>query len=158
LRHWDAVFAEMEAQAGGKTPVTKRSDSPEKDDFRDEDMFVEILLSSMGEMELFRTVNLPNDGIVTNLQPGAILECTTFINGAGFHPIAFGGIPAGIAAINQRIWGAQELAVEAAMSGDRKLVLQALMASLTVNTRAEAERLADALLNAHREYLPHFFK
>jgi len=158
LRHWDRVFAEMKAQADGKLPITKRSASPAKDDFRDEDMFVEVLSSSMGEAEMFRTVNLPNHGIVTNLQPGAILECTTFINGAGFHPIAFGDIPHGIAAINQRIWGAHELTVEASMKGDRKLVLQALMASLTVNTRADAEQLADALLDAHREYLPHFFK
>lgn len=158
LRHWDNVFSEMEAQADGRVPITKRADTPAKNDFRDEDMFVEVLSSSLGEAEMFRTVNLPNHGIVTNLPEGAILECTTFINGAGFHPIAFGELPAGIAAINQRIWGAQELTVEASMSGDRKLVLQALIASLTVNTRADAEKLADALLEAHREHLPHFYK
>jgi len=158
LRHWDHVFAEMKAQADGRVPITKRADSPAKDDFRDEDMFVEVLSSSMGEAEMFRTVNLPNTGIVTNVQPGAILECTTFINGAGFHPIAFGDVPPGIAAILQRTWGAQELAVEASMSGDRKLVLQALMASMTVDTRRDAERLADALLKAHRKHLPHFFR
>ncbi len=157
LRHWDRVFDEMKAQADGIIPITKRSASPAKDDFRDEDMFVEVLSSSMGEAEMFRTVNLPNNGIVTNLQPGAILECTTFINGAGFHPIAFGDIPPGIAAINQRIWGAHELTVEASMKGDRNLVLQALMASLTVDTRRDAEKLADALLFAHRKHLPHFF-
>jgi alpha-galactosidase len=158
LKHWDRVFEEMKAQADGRLPVTRRADSPARDDFRDEDMFVEVLSSSLGEAEMFRTVNLPNNGIVTNVQPGAILECTTWISGAGFHPIAFGDLPPGIAAIVQRTWGAQELAVEASMSGDRKMVLQALMASMTVDTRRDAERLADALLKAHRKHLPHFFR
>ncbi len=158
LGHWDKVFQDMQDQADGKTPITKRSESPEKDAFSDEDMFVEVLSSYMGEAEMFRTVNQPNKGIVTNVQPEAILECTTFISGGGFSPLSFGALPPGIAAILQRIAGAQELAVEAALSADRKMVLQALMASLTVNTRAEAEKLADALLDAHREHLPRFFR
>jgi len=37
-------------------------------------------------------------------------------------------------------------------------VLQALMASLTVSSRSVAEKLADALLEAHREYLPRFWR
>ncbi len=157
LAHWDEVFQDMKDQADGKVPVTKKSESPAKDDFSDEDMFVEVLSSYLGETQMFRTVNLPNKGIATNVQPEAILECTTHISGGGFDPIAFGSVPPGIATIMQRIAGAQELAVEAALSGDRKMVLQALIASCTVNTRADAEKVADALLNAHREHLPHFF-
>ena len=156
--HWDKVFEDMKAQADGLMPMTKKSDSPEKDDFSDEDMFVEVLSSYMGEGEMFRTVNMPNKGIVTNVAQEAILECTTFINGAGFHPLAFGDIPQGIAATIQRIAAAQELAVEASLKADRQLVLQALMASLTVNSRSEAEKLADAILTEHREYLPGFWK
>jgi alpha-galactosidase/6-phospho-beta-glucosidase family protein len=111
----------------------------------------------MGEDEIFRTVNLPNIGQASNLPAGAVLEATMLINGAGFQPLCFGELPPGITAILQRIIGAQELTVEAALRADRKLVLQALLAGETVRTEAEAEALTDTLLETHRQWLPQFY-
>ena len=157
-RHWDKVFSDMEDMAYGRMPISKRDDDPEKDAFRDEDFFTEVLCAVTGEAEVFRTVNLPNRGQAANVQPGGILESTTLINASGFHPFAFGELPPGITAIIQRIITVQELTVEAALKGDRKLALQAILAGGTVLTLGEAEKLLDALLDAHREWLPHFFE
>ena len=61
-----------------------------------------------------------------------------------------------ISAILQRILGAQALTVEAALKGDRNLVIQAFMADLTAVYKKDAEKLTDLILKEHKEYLPHF--
>jgi 6-phospho-beta-glucosidase len=138
--------------------VEKRPENPsEKPEFRDEDLFIDVLAAALGEDEIFRTVNLPNIGQANNLPRGAVLESTTLINGDGFQPLCFGDLPPGIMAILMRILGTQELTVEAALQTDRKLAIQALVAGETVRTEAEAEKMMDVILDTHREYLPQFF-
>jgi 6-phospho-beta-glucosidase len=51
----------------------------------------------------------------------------------------------------------ERLTVAAAVSGDRKMALRALMANPLVPSYDTAVPLLDALLEAHREHLPHFF-
>lgn len=154
---FDRIYDEMADQAYGRAPVTRRIDDPAAAEvFRDEDLFIDVLNAAMGEMEIERTVNLPNYGQATNLPAGAVLEATTLINGLGFHPLAFGALPPGITAILLRIIGTQELTVEAALKADRKLVEQALLAGMTVSTEDEARRMTDVILETHREYLPRF--
>ena len=155
---FDKVFDEMANQAYGRAPILKRAENPdEKDTFKDEDLFIDVLNASMGTDSIFRTVNLPNIGQASNLPKGAVLEATTLINGDGFQPLAFGDLPSGITAILMRILGTQELTVEAALKADRKLAIQALIAGETVRTEAEAEKMMDVILDTHRDYLPQFF-
>jgi alpha-galactosidase len=154
---FDVVYQQMADQAYGRAPVIKRADDPnEKDMFKDEDLFIDVLNASMGEDSIFRTVNLPNTGQAPNLPMGAVLEATTLINGDGFQPLCFGTLPPGISATLLRILGTQELTVEAALKGDRKLTIQALVAGETVRTEAEAEKMVDVILKTHGEYLPNF--
>jgi alpha-galactosidase len=156
---FDTVYQLMTDQAYGREPIIKREDNPtEKEMFKDEDLFIDVLNAAMGEDAIFRTVNLPNHGTATNLPKGAVLEATTFINGDGFQPLTFGDLPLGIAAIVNRILGTQELTVEAALKADRKLAIQALVAGETVRTQAEAEKMMDVILDTHRDYLPQWFK
>jgi alpha-galactosidase/6-phospho-beta-glucosidase family protein len=107
----------------------------EKDLFKDEDLFIDVLNASLGGEGIFRTVNLPNVGQASNMPAGAVLEATTLINGDGFQPLCFGNLPPGISAIMLRILAAQELTVEAALKSDRKLAVQALVAGETVRPR-----------------------
>jgi alpha-galactosidase len=154
---FDRVYQEMADIAYGRVPVTKRVDDPTAVIFRDEDLFIDVLNASMGGDAIFRTVNLPNAGQVSNLPLGAVLESTTFISAAGFEPLCFGNLPPGITAILMRILGTQALTVEAALQADRKLAVQALIAGETVRTEAEAEKVIDIILDTHRDYLPQFF-
>jgi 6-phospho-beta-glucosidase len=50
----------------------------------------------------------------------------------------------------------QELIVEAALTGDRKLALQALLNDPLVRDFRTAPRMLDELLAAHADYLPQF--
>ena len=159
---FDKAFAEMADQAYGRAPVVKSevdvaSAASTGETFKDEDLFIDVLNASLGQDEIFRTVNLPNVGQASNLPLGAVLEATTFISGAGFQPLCFGELPPGLTAILLRILGVQALTVEAALKADRKLAIQALVAGETVRTEAEAERMMDVILDTHRDYLPQFF-
>ena len=71
--------------------------------------------------------------------------------------LGFGELPPGVTAILQRVIGVQELTAEAALKGDRQLVVQAMLADGDVLIREDAEALTDALLNAQRQWLPQFF-
>jgi alpha-galactosidase len=71
--------------------------------------------------------------------------------------LGFGELPPGVTAILQRVISVQELTVEAALKGDRQLVVQAMLADGDVLIREDAEALTDALLNAQRQWLPQFF-
>jgi alpha-galactosidase len=156
---FDKVFDEMADQAYGRAPIIKRAENPsEKETFKDEDLFIDVLNAAMGEAEIFRTVNLPNVGQASNLPQGAVLEATTLISGSGFQPLCFGQLPPGITAILMRILGAQELTVEAALKADRRLAIQALVAGETVRTEAEAGKMLDVILDTHRDYLPQFYR
>jgi 6-phospho-beta-glucosidase len=52
----------------------------------------------------------------------------------------------------------EELAVSAAISGDRGTAVRALMANPLVGQWQIAEPLLDALLDANRSHLPRFFR
>ncbi|TFG66608.1 MAG: hypothetical protein E4H27_09790, partial [Anaerolineales bacterium] len=71
---FDRVYEEMADMAYGRSPVTKREVDNDSVIFRDEDLFIDVLNASMGQAEIFRTVNLPNQGQVSNLLLGAVLE------------------------------------------------------------------------------------
>jgi alpha-galactosidase len=157
-KSWDRVFEDMADQAYGKKPLEIKVEKNriKGETFRDEDLFIDVLNALGGGEPVERTVNLPNKGQAANIPFGAVLEGTTLVNSAGFHPYSHGELPPGIAAIMQRILGAQALTVEAALKGERKLAVQAFMADLTAIRKADAERLVDRILETHREYLPRF--
>jgi alpha-galactosidase len=146
----DQIFERMADEAYGRVPLAGESEAGEHS------QLVEILRAVWDDAGRFYSVNLPNAGQASNLPPGAVLEGTTLVNGSGFHPLSFGELPPGISGILQRVIGVQELTVAAALSGDRQLVVQAMLADGHVLTRERAEALTDALLEAQREWLPHF--
>jgi len=149
----EQIFQLMKDRAYGRVPVIEEN----KDEVGEYSQLAEILRAVFDDIPGYYSVNLPNAGQAGNLPMGALLEATTLINGSGFHPLSFGELPPGITAILQRVIGVQELTVEAALKGDRQLVLQAMLADGDVRTENEAEALTDALLDAQREWLPQFF-
>lgn len=149
----EQIFQLMKDRAYGRVPVIEE----DKDEVGEYSQLTQILRAVFDDIPGYYSVNLPNAGQAGNLPTGAILEATTLVNGSGFHPLSFGELPPGITAVLQRVIGVQELTVEAALKGDRQLVVQAMLADGDVRTENEAEALTDALLDAQREWLPQFF-
>jgi alpha-galactosidase len=101
-------------------------------------------------------VNIPNRGHITNLPDGCIVEVPAVVSSWGVKGLNVGALPEGIAALLRPQVGVQELVVEAAVTGDRKLALQALLADPVVDSAKAAEATLDELLRLQADYLPQF--
>lgn len=101
-------------------------------------------------------VNLPNGGQVGNLIEGAVVESPALVDGSGVHPIHVGDLPEGLAALCNIQILVQDLAVEAAVNGDRGLALQAVLADPVVQDLEAGRRAFEELMEAHADLLPQF--
>ena len=104
-------------------------------------------------------VNVMNEGLVPNLPRLAAVEVPAVINAEGVHPIGIGAIPAGLAAVLSRHALVQELTVEAALSGDRAILRQAMTADPLLDAVLEPsqiEALTEEMLSVNANFLPQF--
>ena len=117
---------------------------------------LEIITSIYKDQRKIFSANLPNNGAIPNLPSYAVLEMPAVANGKGFLPLGIDYFPDSLAAIiNQRL-ACVELTVDAALEGDRKLMVEAMLADGAVRNRGTAEKLTDELLKVHKGLLPQF--
>ena len=103
--------------------------------------------------------NVRNDGYITNLPDGCCVEVPMYADKDGLHPLKVGDLPPQCAALNQSNVTVQGLSVDAALSGDPELAMQAVaMDPLTsaVLTLKEARDMTIEMMEAEREWLPQF--
>jgi alpha-galactosidase len=108
----------------------------------------------------FGILNLPNTGQISNLPRAAVVETLGLVDRTGAHTQAYGALPAGIHYILERHVRNQEMTIQAALTGDRDLVVQVLLndplsSRLSVN---QAVAMLDDIIEANRDYTPLFFK
>jgi alpha-galactosidase len=103
-------------------------------------------------------LNLPNAGQVADLPPGVVVESMCVVDGNGARGRDHVSLPPEPAAIVQRVAQAQECTVEAALSGDREAVIEAMsLDPLTSRLDTDAiVAMADAMLAATAPWLPQF--
>ena len=101
-------------------------------------------------------VNTRNGGAVSSLDADAIVEVPSLVGRSGPVPLTMGPLPGPVRGLTQAIHGYERLASEAAVTGDRRTALQALMAHPFVRSKHTAEKILDEGLAAHRDHLPQF--
>jgi alpha-galactosidase len=102
------------------------------------------------------SVNVPNTGYVPNLPRGAVLEIPGVATARGLRPVSVPDFPETLAAIVDRRLASVTLTIEAALRGDRDLVIEALLADGAVQDPDAAANLADSYLTTQARYLPQF--
>jgi alpha-galactosidase len=103
-------------------------------------------------------VNLPNAGNVENLPDGAVVEITGTADGDGVRGRDTTTVPGIMGEYLRRVHTAQEWTVEAALTGDRDLVLEAMLADV-VATQASYDdvvAMTGEMLTATSRWLPQF--
>ena len=103
-------------------------------------------------------VNLPNEGNVTNLDAGAVVEIMGVADDSGVHGRDKTTVPGIMGEFLRRINVVQEWTVEAALSGDRELVLEAMLAD-PIAAQLPYEKIiemTDEMLAATARWLPQF--
>jgi alpha-galactosidase len=113
---------------------------------------------STGVNDYHLAANIPNIGQISNLPMNAIVETPVVLSGMGVQPVAVGNLPEGIAELLRREITVGQLSVDAAVTGDRQLALQALLLDPVITDLDVANHVLDAYLDAYREYLPQFWE
>jgi 6-phospho-beta-glucosidase len=104
-----------------------------------------------------QVVDIRNDGALPDLPDAAVVEIPARIDRDGAHPLPLAPLAPEMRGLVQAAKAYEELAIEAAVSGDRQTALRALLANPLVGEWAVAVPLLDALLEANRALLPRFF-
>ncbi len=103
--------------------------------------------------------NVLNKGYIPNLPDNCCVEVPVYIDRLGLHGTHVGALPPQCAALNRSNIAVQELAVKAAIEGDREAVYHAcFLDPLTAAVLAphEIRNMVDELLAAQEAWLPQF--
>lgn len=155
VRGWEQIAARWTADDGhhglGELPH-----GPE-----DEGIVVaEVMQAVLEDRWEHFVVNVPNRGLVPNLPATAVVEVPAVVNSEGVHPIGIGDLPVGLAAVLSRHAYVQLLTADAALSGDRSLLLQAMTVDPLLDATlepGEIQALMQDMLAANARFLPRFF-
>jgi len=102
-------------------------------------------------------VNIPNtDGCISNMEKNAIVEVPAVLGLRGVTGISVGALPPVVAEFCNRQKAIVDLAVKAAVEGDRRVAVQALAIDPMVDDLKTAERIVEDGLKTFRKYLPAF--
>ena len=116
--------------------------------------FMRALITGEPALEM---VNVINRGYLEGVSDGIIVEVPTFVDQFGLHPQKISTLPAGIAAKCDALGREYVLAVEAALTGDFTLALQALYLDPLGANCDYPERLLKDLVKANLDVLPAYW-
>ena len=96
------------------------------------------------------SVNLPNDGVFTNLPEDLVVECPAFVDRNGIQAVKLGEYPKGLAALLRNHASVLDLTVEAVLQKSKKIALQALLADPVVFSAQNAEKILDKMIKTQK--------
>jgi alpha-galactosidase len=103
--------------------------------------------------------NVANKGLIDNLPPDACVEVPIWASKKGLESVRVGKLPAQCAMLTGLSSQIEEMTVEAAISGNPRLVYQAIAhdpLTAAMLSLAEAETMVNEMLEQNRDYLPQF--
>jgi alpha-galactosidase len=116
----------------------------------------EIVAGLLGDDHYEIAVNVLNQGHISNLPDGAIVEIPAWVGGWGIRGLNIGPLPEFVAELCRREIAVVSRCVDAAATGDRQAALQALLLDPTVNDIDAARGILGAYLEEYAPYLPQF--
>jgi alpha-galactosidase len=94
-----------------------------------------------------------NQGAIPNLPPDLAVEVPVMADADGIHPISLGPLPPAVANLLAIQANVQQLSMEAAVRGSKKMAMQALLIDPVVNSAVAARKLFDELWEINRSYI-----
>ena len=102
------------------------------------------------------TVSTENKGALPFLPYDSIVEVSSIISARGAEPITWGPMPSAERGWLQVMKAMEECTIEAAITGNYGMALQAFALNPLIPSGGEAQQVLDELLVAHENYLPQF--
>lgn len=174
----DAMLAEQQeaaAQGGNRAEVVKRveeelfaiysnlalDEKPKQLEQRGGAFYSEAAVNLMRSLyngtNDIQTLNVANRGILDFLPDDASIEVNCVVTKTGPLPLPLTQIPPMAKGLIHAVKTYEQLAIDAAVTGDRSLAIQALAHHPLVPSVEVAIAMLDEMLEANKEYLPAFF-
>lgn len=149
----DTWFDEMlaVARSEGPLPLSYFENVP-----GESEQLVDIMKALLTDSRRVLSVNAPNGGAVPGLPTEAILEMSTVVGANGFMPLQSQPLPPALTAKLLSKLASVEITVEAALTGNFDLMVEALLTDGSVSDPDKAAALAQDLIETHKIHLPQF--
>ncbi|MGO4370041.1 6-phospho-beta-glucosidase [Paenibacillus sp. MCAF20] len=118
---------------------------------------VNLMHSLYTDRRDIQTLNVRNNGIIPFLPEDASIEVNCVVTAQGPIALPPQRVPEQIKGLLHAVKTYESLTIEAAVTGDRGIALQAMVHHPLVPSIAVAKQLLDEMLLANKEYLPNFF-
>lgn len=147
---------------GYYTQVAAESGKPDPDPSRERgggehgEFAVDVICAILRDERRRLILNTRNQGSIATLDADAVVETPCVVGRQGPTPLVMGEIPRAVRGLTHAIHEYERLAADAAVTGDRRLALRALLAHPFVTNKPTAEKILSEGLAAHRAYLPQF--
>ena len=102
---------------------------------------------------------MPNTKLIPNLPQEVCVEVPVVVRKGKLTPVRIGNLPPQLAALANVCVASEEMAVEAALSGNPELVYHAVCydpLSAAVLSLTEIKKMVKLMLKKNQEYLPQF--
>ena len=116
---------------------------------------IQSIYNNTGDIQY---VDVKNNGAIADLPLDSAVEIACRITSDGPQPIATGELKLPISGYVHMMKTFERMVIEAAVSGNRDLAVAALNLNPLCSSDEIANKVVDELLEAHKEYLPQFFK
>lgn len=122
------------------------------------DVACNLISSIYNDKGDIQTLNVRNNGAITDLPDDAVVEVNCVVTKQGPIPLTVGSLPVAINGLIQQIYSFTKLAIEAAVTGSYEKALLALCINPLITNDVDAKKILDEMLEAHKDYLPQFFR
>ncbi|CNJ25891.1 6-phospho-beta-glucosidase [Yersinia mollaretii] len=133
---------------------------PEQLSFRGGSFYSEVALELIraiyNNLGTQLVVNTTNRGAIRGLSDGSVVETNCIVDAQGAHPLTFGPLPVAMHGLTQQVKAYERLTIEAAVHGDRRSALLALVTNPLIANASIAQPLLEEVLLVNKPYLPQF--
>lgn len=120
------------------------------------DAAVSLINSIYNDKKDIHTVNVLNNGAISNVDNNVVVEVNAVVGKNGAMPICTGTAPDSIKGLIEVVKSYEILTSKAGVYGDKKLALQALVIHPLISSFSKAEKVLNEITDANKEYLPQF--
>ncbi len=133
---------------------------PEQISFRGGSFYSEVALELIraihNNLGTQLVVNTTNRGAIRGLSDDSVVETNCIIDAKGAHPLTFGPLPVSMHGLTQQVKAYERLTIDAAVHGDRRSALLALVTNPLIANASIAQPLLEEVLQVNKPYLPQF--
>ncbi|MFZ4451204.1 6-phospho-beta-glucosidase [Salibacterium aidingense] len=119
---------------------------------------VRLMTSLHSNSRYIHTLNVRNNGAISCLPEDACIETNCVVESHRVTPLQVENVPVQIRGLLQVVKAYEELTVEAAVTGDKGMALQALTLHPLIPSAEKAKELLEQMLEVNKHYLPQFYQ